>query len=177
VPDACAAGACSPGTNVCYDCTTVVGNLLANCDLAAPLSATGWVGDLFFNGAVGDQSIKNGELAVHITTGGAATYQVQPRQIGLVLVKGTTYVVQFNARATMNRNIDFSITQDGGGFAPYAGAHTFALTPQMGAYTFEFTMTADPPAEKVKYEFDLGGDPNTVENTVYLDNLSIAPKP
>jgi len=40
-------------------------------------------------------------------------------------------------------------------------------------------MTAPPPAELVKFEFDLGGAANnpTVPNTVYLDNVFIAPKP
>jgi hypothetical protein len=179
VTDVCAAGACTAGTNVCFDCTAG-GNLLTNCDLSSGI--TGWVdgpNNLFFDGAAGTQSVQNGMLVMNITNAGPNNYDVQPRQVGVVLVKDTTYVVKFNAMASVARGLTTSITQDGGGYQSYSGGQNFNLTTQMQLFSFEFTMTADPPAEKVKFEFDLGAGPNntTVPNTVYLDNLSIAPKP
>jgi len=182
VQDACSAGSCGPGTNVCFDCTAG-GNLLTNCNFDNGL--TGWATDLFFNGAAGTQSVENGLLKLNITNSGAMVWQVQPRQEGLVLAMGTTYVVRFNAMASVARPMIVSLTQNGGAFASYSCTdpgcvpRTFNLTTEMQELSFEFTMNAAPPAENVKFELDMGGtDQNaTVPNTVYLDNFFIAPKP
>jgi len=174
VPDACAAGACAPGTNVCFDCT-VGGNILTNCDFAN--GTTGWAEGFF--GGEGTQSVVGGRLVLNITKGGDYNWMVQPRQVGLVLVQNTTYVVKFNAMASVARTIDLSITQDGGNYASYSGVKTLGLTTTMQAFTFEFTMADPAPAEMVKFELDLGGTVQnaTVPNTVTFDNMFIAPKP
>lgn len=175
IADVCATGACTPGTSVCFDCTTG-GNLLTNCNLATDM--TGWLPG-FFGGGQGTQAVENGLLAVKITNGGTDAYMVQPRQEGIELVQGTTYVVRFNAMASVARSMIVSMTQNGGAFQSYSGDQTFNLTTQMQKLEFEFTMDAAPPAEKVKFEIRLGGTANnaTVPNTVYLDNLFIGPKP
>ncbi len=165
---------CSPATNVCFDCT-MGGNLLTNCDLSN--GGTGWLEGFF--GGTGTQSVVNGMLEINITGAGTAVWQVQPRQEGLVLVQGTTYVVRFNAYASIPRPIIVTMTQNGDPFASYSGPQTLNLTTEMQLLTFEFTMNAPPPVQNVKFEFDLG-DPSqnpTVPNTVYLDNLFIGPKP
>jgi hypothetical protein len=172
VGNVCGAGAC--GTNVCFDCTAG-GNLLTNCDFSSGL--TGWQ-EGFFAGATGTQSVVNGRLTVNITDGGTGNWQVQPRQEGLVLAQGTTYVVKFNAMASVARPIEASVTRNGGDYASYSTYTAFALTTQMQAFTFEFTMASPPPVEMAKLEFVLGGTvPNaTLPNTVTIDNVSIAPK-
>jgi len=174
VQTTCNGGYCSAPTNICPDCT-VGGNLLTNCDLSN--GTTGWLEGFF--GGTGTQTVADGRLQIEITGAGTETYQVQPRQENLVLVQGTTYVVRFNAYASITRPITVTMTQNGGGYASYSGARTYTLTPEMQLITFEFTMNAPPPAENVKFEFDLGDDTQnpTLPNTVYLDNLFIAPKP
>ena len=173
--DACGAGVCG-GANVCFDCTTG-GNLLTNCDFSG--GTTGWTEGFF--GGTGTQSVVDGRLVVNITDGGAENWRVQPQQIGLVLVQGTTYVVKFNAMASVARTIDVAVTQNGGAYASYSGGlKTFALTPVMQAFTFEFKMESPPPTtEAVRLELDLGGTvPNmTVPNTVTFDNMFVGPKP
>lgn len=176
VPDACMAGACT-GTNVCFDCT-VGGNLLTNCDFSS--GDTGWLPG-FFNGATeptGTQSVVDGRLVVNITNGGTEPWQVQPRQEGLVLEQGT-YVVKFNAMASVARTMELSITQNGGAYKSYSDTQTFNLTTDMQLFTFDFTMADPPPSELVKFEIKLGGTvPNaTVPNTVTFDNMFIGPKP
>ena len=171
----CAAGECGPGTNICFDCTTG-GNLLANCDLAVA-DGTGWLPG-FFDGGAGTQSVQNGLLAITITGAGAAGYTVQPRQEGIVLVKDQPYLVKFNAMASIPRDIVVSITKNGPNYDSYSTLQTLHLTTELSLQTFEFTMTADPPAEKVKFEIDLGGPNNTtLPNTVYFDNVFFGPKP
>jgi hypothetical protein len=159
---------------VCFDCK-VGGNLLTNCDFAT--DATGWLAGFF--GGTGTQTVENGMLAVNITNGGNEIWQVQPRQAGVVLTQGTTYVVRFNAYATVARPIIVTLTQDGGAYTSYSGPKTFNLTPEMQQFTFEFTMAAAAPGENVKFEFDMGGGAQnpSVPNTVYLDNIFIGPKP
>jgi hypothetical protein len=174
VQTSCGGSFCSEPTNMCFDCT-VGGNLLTNCDMSN--GATGWL-EGFFGGA-GTQMVINGMLEINITGAGTEVWQVQPRQEGLELTEGTTYVVRFNAYASITRPIIVTMTQNGGGFVSYSGPRTFTLTPEMQLISFEFTMNAPPPGEKVKFEFDLGDDSQnpTVPNTVYLDNLFIGPKP
>jgi len=172
--DMCGAGVCG-GANVCFDCTAG-GNLLSNCDFSS--GNTGWQEGFF--GGTGTQSVVDGRLVVNITDGGAENWRVQPKQTGLTLVQNTTYVVKFNAMASVARTIDVSLTQDGGAYATYSGVQTFALTPAMKAFTFEFTMNSPPPTtEPVRFELDLGGTVQnaTVPNTVTFDNMFIAPKP
>jgi Carbohydrate binding domain len=170
--DVCGAGVCG-GANVCFDCTAG-GNLLTNCDFSAGQS--GWQEGFF--GGTGTQSVVDGRLVVNITDGGAENWRVQPKQGGLVLTQNTTYVVQFNAMASVARTVDVSLTQDGGAYASYSGLRTFALTPAMQAYSFEFTMTSPPPTETVRLELNLGGTLQnaTVPNSVTFDNMFIAPK-
>lgn len=171
----CAASACGGGVNFCDDCT-VAGNIITNCNFAT--DATGWL-EGFFGGGGGTQVVENGMLAVNTTAAGPANWAVQPRQAGLVLVKGQTYIVAFKAKATIARNFQLSLTQDGDPFAQYAGVHNIALTTELQQYTFTFTMDADPPAQNVKFEMDLGGDANnpTVPNTVYIDDVTVRPTP
>ena len=177
VTDACAAGSCAGTTNVCFDCT-VGGNLLTNCNLSN--GATGWLPG-FFDAGAGSQSVVGGRLVVNITNGGTDGYMIQPRQEGLELVQGTTYLVRFNAMASIARGMVLSLTQNGDPFASYSGSQTFALTTQMQEFHFEFTMNAapPPPTQKVKFEIRLGGAANnpTVPNSVTFDNLFIGPKP
>jgi hypothetical protein len=174
VGDVCGASACG-GTNVCFDCT-VGGNLLTNCDFAG--GTTGWL-EGFFEGGSGTQSVVDGRLVVNITAGGTDNWNVQPKQTGLVLVKDQPYIVKFNAMASVARTIDVSITQDGAPFKSYSDVKQFALTTQMQAFTFNFTMPDPPPTEKAGFQLNLGGTaPNmTVPNTVTFDNMFIAPDP
>jgi hypothetical protein len=168
----CGAGMC--GTNVCFDCTAG-GNLLTNCDFAG--GTTGWVEGFF--GGTGTQSVVDGRLTVTITDGGVETWRVQPKQTGLVLVQGQHYVVKFNAMASVARSVDVSLTQDGPPHKSYSNVWPFALTTQMQAFTFDFTMPDPSPTETVRFELNLGGTVQnmTVPNTVTFDNMFIAPAP
>jgi len=172
IADTCGAGVCG-GTNVCFDCTAG-GNLITNCGFA--VDQTGWSEGFF--GGQGTQSVVDGRLVVNITDGGTANWQIQPKHGGLVLAQNTTYVVKFNAMASVARPIDVSLTEDGGSYKSYSGIKTFALTTQMQTFTFEFTMPDPPPAAMVRFELDLGGTTQnaTVPNTVTFDNMFIAPK-
>jgi len=171
----CADSACGGGLNFCDDCT-VAGNLITNCNFTT--DTTGWL-EGFYAGAGGTQTMENGMLAITTTAAGPGNWAVQPRQAGIDLVKGQTYIVAFKAKATIARNFQLSLTQDADPYAQYAGVHDIALTTELQQYTFTFTMDADPPAQKVKFEMDLGSDANnpSVPNTVYIDDVTVRPTP
>jgi hypothetical protein len=152
--------------------------MLLNCDLSDAPAGTQWL-EGFFAGPTGTQTVENGMLKVFIESGGTDTWMVQPRQQGLVLTPETTYVVRFNAMASIARGMLVSLTENGGTFESYSGQQTFALTTELQEFTFEFTTRAGTLAADVKLEFLLGGAANnpTVPNTVYFDNLFLAPVP
>jgi hypothetical protein len=175
VLDMCAATECSAGTNKCLDCR-IAGNLVTNCDFADLPLLSGWEEDVFFGGT-GTQAVEDGMLVLTITNGGTFGYMVQPRQSGLIFEMDKTYVVKFNAYASVARSMAMSMTQDGEPYASYSGEKTFELTTAMQDFSFEFTMGA-PPAQNVKLELRLGGPGNAVvPNKVYLDNFIITLKP
>lgn len=167
----CAAGACNAGTNVCFDCTAG-GNLIANCNFTDSLD--GWTPGFF--GGTGTATNADGRMTINITNGGNEIWMVQPFLPDLVLTEGVEYTVKFNAYASVPRNIIVTLTQNGNPFTSYSGPQTIPLTTEMQLITFKFTMGM-APLEKVKFEFDLGGpDMNpVVPNTVYIDNVFIAP--
>jgi Carbohydrate binding domain len=170
--DTCGGGTCG-GASVCFDCTAG-GNVLTNCNLA-DAAGTGWLPGFF--GGAGTQAVVDGRLVVNVTNGGTAGYMVQPRQEGVVLTQGTTYVVKWNAKASIARKMYVSLTQNGDPYKSYGNLEV-DLTTALAAYSFEFTMTDAPPVQNVKFEIQLGGEaynPST-PNTVTLDNLSVTPK-
>jgi hypothetical protein len=99
----------------------------------------------------------------------------------LVLAQDTTYVVKFNAMASVARTMELSLTQNGGDYKSYSTTLPpfINLTTEMQLFTFTFTMLDPAPAEMVKLEIKLGGtDPNaTLPNTVTFDNMFVGPDP
>ena len=174
VADACAGGFCRPGTNVCLDCSAAP-NVLFNCDFAA--GELRWLRG-FFGTATGSQRVDRGMLVVEIESGGADPSQVAPRQEGLLLRQGTTYVVSLNARASVARKLEVAIVHSNGGHRAYFPPHTFSLTTELAGYTFELPMNDAPPEELSQLELRLGGpEDNATRNTVWIDNVSLSPKP
>lgn len=174
VDDTCGGGFCEAGRYVCLDCSASA-NLLKNCDYSA--GETAWLRG-FFGSAIGTQRVEHGMLVVEIQSGGADANQVMPRQEGLTLMQGTTYVVSFNAKASRARKLDVAITRSRGDLLAYAPSKTFELGEQLGAYSFEFRTDGAPPAELARLELRLGGpEDNASPNVVWIDNVSVSPKP
>jgi hypothetical protein len=160
---------------VCFDCTAG-GNLVLNCDFSDGL--TNWEAYIPNNAAT--MTNVNGMMAVNVTSQGGADYEVQPLQGNLLLTEGVTYVFKFNAYGTSPRDGIVTITRNGTDYASFSGKNTFSVTTEMQLFTYEFTMPPAPAnGDKMKFEFDLGGATFNplVPNTVFIDNVFLAPKP
>lgn len=174
VDDACSSSFCEAGQNVCVDCSAEP-NLVKNCDFSA--GQAGWLRG-FFGAATGAQRVEDGLLVVDIQRGGVDTRQVLPRQEGVVLAEGQTYVVSLNAKASRSRQLGVAIARSGGDRRAYSPPQAFQLSEQLDRFSFEFTMNEPAPAEGARFELLLGGpDDNASPNTVWVDNVLVTPKP
>jgi hypothetical protein len=175
VANMCSAGACSAGTNKCFDCTAG-GNILVNCAFANGLAS--WEAAITFGGTA-TQTVDAGLLKVVTTVSGNDPYMVQPRQGGITLLPNTHYVVHYNAFASVARPIVVSVSQNGPNvYDSVSGPKPADLTVDMNDYTFTFDTGATVPPT-IKIEFDLGGTANNavLPNTVYIDNVSLVGTP
>ncbi len=174
VEDACNSSFCEAGRYVCLDCSAEP-NLVSNCDFAA--GEAGWLRG-FFGAATGAQRVEQGLLVVDIKSGGVDATQVLPRQEGVLLTEGQTYVVSLNAKASRSRQLGVAVARSGGDHQAYSPPQTFQLTQQLDRFSFEFTMNEPAPAEGARFELLLGGpDDNASPNTVWVDNVLVSPKP
>jgi hypothetical protein len=176
VNNMCGGGTCGAGTNVCFDCTAG-GNLVTNCNFSEA-GIAGWEGSYIANPANATLINQNGMLNVVITGSDDADYKIQPLFQFITLTEGVQYEVKFNAYSTIARKAKFTISRANADYSTYfpEGPIEINLTTEMQQFSFIYTQPATP--QTAKFEFDLGGaDYNpTVPNTVFIDNVFIAPK-
>jgi beta-glucanase (GH16 family) len=129
-----------------------------------------WV---FWTGASASDSVENGAAKISIFNAGGETWSVQFNQEDLQLVNGETYVLKFDARSTVARDIQVILEYNGAPYTKYFGPKTLSLTTKMAAYTFEFTMEppTDPKAHLVFALGKVGATPGT-SHDVLIDNVS-----
>ncbi len=120
------------------------------------------------DGAEMSMDIVNGELVIDVTNIGTAFWNVQLFQEGIDVVQGATYVVVFDAKADVARDMNFVfIDANGKEFR-----QVFDLTTEM--QTFTFTFTYDGTATTGKLDFELGNiSDSSVATAVTLDNINI----
>ncbi|MDP4089212.1 MAG: carbohydrate binding domain-containing protein, partial [Bacillota bacterium] len=134
---------------------------------------TTWLGD----GSDAVVTTEGGQMKVSFTNyDGYWRWSTQVYQTGIKLEAGKTYVIKFDARSTINKNVLLEVNK--GTTGNYYVSPEIALTTSNNTYTYEFTTTeADINA---KLNFLLGSNnaagPNFAGQSVYLDNISIEEK-
>ena len=120
------------------------------------------------DGADMSMDIVNGELVIDVTNIGTAFWNIQILQEGIDVVQGTTYVVTFDAKAAVARDMNFVfIDANNKEFR-----QVFSLTTEMQTFTFEFTY--DGTATSGKLDFELGNiSTSSVATVVTMDNINI----
>jgi len=113
-------------------------------------------------------AVDEGVLHAIIEHTGANPWDVMLFQNEVSVSKGKTYMVSFDAHASLARDIEVIVENSG-----YARSlnQPVALTEDMQRYSYEFTMERD---EKVQLKFLLGKPNSTTEaavHTVYIDNV------
>ena len=137
-------------------------NMLTNGDFTSDLS--GWSTNVV-SPASASFSVSNGTLGINIGNGGTATWHIQIYQFGKNIVKGKTYDIFVDASADQTKNIDVSVSQNGGSYTLY-GSNTFNITPTMKTYSFNFIMNNTTDAQA---QFVVGVGNSTV--AMKLDNI------
>ena len=139
-------------------------------------SWSAWWGDEWSGYAGGEMTVENDELLVAISHVGGASYAPQVFQKGLLFENGSSYTVEFDARADLPRKMNVNIGKELSNdpwFINYVPVQTVDLTSEMQTYSFTFIMNEET-FDDGKIVFELGNilDGNAATN-VFLDNVSI----
>ncbi|MCM3694342.1 carbohydrate binding domain-containing protein [Neobacillus niacini] len=139
-------------------------------------SWSSWWGDQWSGYGEGTVTAENGELKVAISNIGNASYSPQIYQKGLLFENGSSYTVEFDARADMPRKMNVNIGKEltvDPWFVSYMPMKTINLTTEMTRYSFTFVMNEET-YDNGKMVFELGNilEGNAATN-IYLDNISI----
>ena len=114
-------------------------------------------------------TIDNEEYKIDVSSIGTEKYQIQLIQSGLILEKGQSYKLTFDARATASRSIEVNVEQHEDPWASYLeSVQNFDLTTTKSTYSFVFTMNATTD-QNSRLSFNFGG----ATGTVFLDNVVI----
>jgi beta-glucanase (GH16 family) len=141
----------------------------------------GWT--QYFDGP-GSAAVQNGELAVLLNFTGIANFAAQVDYRDLKLVQGKTYTLTFKARSDVNRLIEVAVEHFGPDYNKYLPVTAIALTGEMEAYSFTFTMndSTDAGAHLVFLMGLIDGN-STQTNTaiqagnhIYIDDVSLVEK-
>ena len=114
-------------------------------------------------------TIENEEYKISVNSVGTESYQIQLIQYGLILEKGQSYEVTFDAYSTGTRAIEVNVEQHESPWTTYLeSVKSFELTSTKKPYSFIFTMNEATDSNS-RLSFNLGG----ATGTVFLDNVII----
>jgi beta-glucanase (GH16 family) len=122
-------------------------------------------------------SVENGELKVNYPNyDGWFMWSTQVFQDKLRLAAGKTYVIKFDARATMPKTIWLQLNKGAGG--NYFETQNVALTTTNQTFTYEVTMPVVDTNAKLNFLLGSNNVPGEQFKThsIYLDNISIEEK-
>ncbi|GKU23474.1 carbohydrate binding domain-containing protein [Clostridium folliculivorans] len=140
---------------------------LKNGDFSLGLNA--W--EPFTQGANASFDVVNGEAKVGVQSLGTEAWNVMLNQSNMKLSKGFEYVVSFDARATVNRDIE--ATLENSSYTRRFDSGFIALTPQTKHFEYSFKMTVD---DVLALKFILGKTPQGAVGDVFIDNVVLQVK-
>ncbi|MDQ0192004.1 S-layer homology domain-containing protein [Paenibacillus wynnii] len=115
---------------------------------------------LLNGGGVGTVSVvedtyKDMVAKVVVDQAGTQNYSLQLTQMPLLLEKGKSYKVTFDAKADGERSFMTKLTQFGGSWTAYSGEKNYQLSNEWQSYEYSFTMNKATD-NNVRFEFNLG---------------------
>lgn len=102
---------------------------------------------------------------------GGARWTIQFIQAGILLERGETYQLSFDAKASVARDIAAVLYNADTGIN-YVDSGEFMLSTEMASYSFIFTMTNDDILTQL--QFLLGATPNYAAGVVTIDNVKLS---
>lgn len=115
-----------------------------------------------------DDEQKGKAAKVTISQAGTESYSVQLTQMPIYMKKNKKYKVEFDAKASVNRDLRSKVTQFEKSWTNYSGEKTFSLTTEWQPFEYTFNMR-DGADNNARFEFNLGLD----EGTVLLSNVRL----
>lgn len=91
----------------------------------------------------------------------------------LVIVKDRKYRVEFDAKASSDKQIIVNIGQNGGNWTSYSGLQDISLTNEVKHYEFEFTMSSETDS-KSRFEFNMGNPAGEWNGDIWLGNINVS---
>jgi len=115
-----------------------------------------------------------------ITNTGDQNWMIQLMQKNISLYKDKTYALTFDAKCSVDRNIQCAAQRDGSADDVWTeyGIDSFALTQEYQTYTLEFEMTEENNLSAM-ITFSMGaidGDVITDSHVIYIDNVTLTEK-
>ena len=98
-------------------------------------------------------NVVDGKLVADVTTVGTANYKPQVSRNGLSLSQGKTYILTFNASASVDRALEVSIIDPSDSYRYYGGSK-YILSTTGNDYAFLFTAPAT--TDSASLQFNLG---------------------
>ena len=154
-------GAFSNEESVVANTTRPGQNMLTNGDFAAGTGS--WTFALSGTGA-GSWGVTGGVSTTTITAAGTGTAQIQLAQVGVPMILGNIYVLEFDVWSNGQRNLEAKVTSASN--TNYSGTITSAISPTHKHVRSVFTMTAASDFN-ARVVFNMGGS----TRPVYLDNV------
>ena len=140
-------------------------NMVYNGDFSNGFEGWDWV----LQNGNGDYEItQEGELHFMITDGGYEFWHIQAVHPGIQLVKGETYLLEFDAYADANRPIEVEVRKDGDPWTNYSRKGYTGLSRTKTHHSHEFEMT-EPNELKARIVVNVGSS----DHDVYIDNISL----
>lgn len=121
-------------------------------------------------GGAATAEIKDNEIFIDSTAEGTEEYSVQLVQPDIPMIKGSTYLISFDAYADADRIMKVAVTAPNRDWIRYFEDTPVDLTTAKQTYTFEFTMT-DSDDAKGRLEYNMGADGSTAG--IHISNVSV----
>ncbi|MBN2103545.1 aryl-sulfate sulfotransferase [bacterium] len=115
-----------------------------------------------------DYEVNGGQLHFIIRNGGNANWNIQAIYPGIVLIRGNTYRIEFDAWADKNRVVWFDVGKNGDPWTDFSRIGGTALARNKKHYAYEFTMN-DLTEPNARIVLNVG----TNDADVYVDNVSL----
>ena len=118
-------------------------------------------------------SNENNSLIVNVINGGTNPWEVQYIQQNILIEKGKTYDVLFDASSSQTRTINFGIGEDAGDYSGYF-IKTITLSSTMQTYIFTATMTNETDSA-ARFIIELGGQNGNknMDNIILREHIEL----
>ena len=140
-------------------------NLIDNGDFSA--ADAGWGNYIHTSMATAAYATDDGVLHASISDGGSETWHIQWYQQNLVIEKGTSYRMVFDAWADAERTLDAEVGMQSSPYDTFLD-EIVALTAESKTFELDFTMKRNTHRES-RLNFNFG----TSDHDVYIDNVEL----